>query len=81
MLPLSENLLFVCKPADLVMSWHAACFRKWGEKNFSKKHFVVSQKTLISERRGIMGQVIFLERVQEVFEENRKFHNYNIINN
>ena len=36
---MSEDLLFAWEPADLVMSWHASRFPKWGggEKNFSKE--------------------------------------------
>ena len=35
MLSLSEDLLLVWEPADLVISCHAPRLPKWGEKNFS----------------------------------------------
>ena len=35
MLSLSEDLLLVLEPADLVISCHAPCLPKWGEKNLS----------------------------------------------
>ena len=74
MLLLSEDLLFVWEPADLVMFWHAPHFPKWGEKNFSKKTVVVDQKILILKRACIIGWVNFLKGVQGIFKENRKLH-------
>ena len=50
------------------------------EKNFSKKSVVAGQKILISDRGCIMGQVSFLEELQEIFRKYRNFQNYSIIN-
>ena len=54
-------MLFVWKPADLGMSWHAPYPPKWaeGEKNFSKKFVAAGLKILISKKGCIMGQVNF----------------------
>ena len=81
MLSLSEDLLFVWEPTDLVTSWHAHRLAKWGEKSFSKKSVVVDQKILVSKRCCIRSGLIFGKRyIQGIFGENRKFHNCIIIN-
>ena len=81
MLSLSEYLLFVWEPADLVMSWHAPHFLRWGEENFSKRSLVMDQKILILKRGCIMGWVNFLKGVRGIFRENRKSHICIIISN
>ena len=53
-----------------------------GEKYFTKiTSDGVDQKILISKRGCIMGQVNILKGVvQGIFVENRKLHNYSVIN-
>ena len=81
MLSLSEDILFVWEPADLVMSWHAPQFPKWEEKNYSKKPVLVSQKTLISKRGCVMGLANFFKGQDEIYKANRKLHKCIIMNN
>ena len=63
MLSLSEDLLFVWEPSDLVMSWYTPRLPKWveGDIYLSKKSVVMGQKIMISERGCIIGWITFLE--------------------
>ena len=77
---ISENLLFVWEPFDLVMSWHAPRLPKWRGKDFSKKSVVRSFDYVVISKRGcIIGCVNFLKGLQRIFRENRKMHNCIII--
>ena len=80
MLPLSEDLLFVWEPADLVMSWHAPRLpKREGENNFSLKSCDESENFDFKE--GLYyGAGYFFEGVQGFYGENRKLHNCSIIN-
>ena len=82
MLSLCEGLLFVSKPADLLMSWHLSHIPKWPEGAARKilvKKIVVGQKVLIIRRGCIIEQDNYLEGLQGVFGENRKLYNCSII--
>ena len=60
MLSLSEGLLFVWEPADLLMSWHVSHLPKWLGESARKifvKNLVVAQKILIIKRGCIMEWV------------------------
>ena len=82
MLPLPEDLLFVCELAYLLMSWHVFHLSKWlggVVRKILVKNFVVGDKILIIKRGCIMDQVNFLKGLQGVFGEKRKLHNLSII--
>ena len=66
MLSLSEDLLFVWEPVDLIMSWHAPCLLKGERKNFNKKSIAKGQKILVLERGCIRGRFKFLQEVQGI---------------
>ena len=48
-------------------------------RKVSVKNLVVGQKILISKRGSIMGQVNFVKGVKGIFGENRKLHNFSVI--
>ena len=76
---MSENLLFVWEPFDLVMSWHAPRLPKWRGKDFSKSAVRSCDCVVISKRGCIIGCVNFLKVLQRIFGENSKLHNCIII--
>ena len=70
MLSLSEGLLFVWEPADLVISWHVP--QKWsggGTRKILVKNIVMGQKILILTRGCIMEWVNILMELQGILEK------------
>ena len=83
MLLLSEDLLFIWEPVNLLMSWHVPHFPEWlagGARKSLVKNLVVGPKILILKRSCIMERVNFLKGLQGVFGGSRKLHNCSIIN-
>ena len=64
MLSLSEDLLFVWEPTNLLMSWHVPDLPKWlevGARKILVKNPVVGQKSLTLKRGCIVEWVDFLK--------------------